>query len=132
MVRAKLVDVEGSRERLHEAMYETLYPSRAEHSEIIDKALVFECFDEFDHIAGWVWFYRLVDEDAVWSIHAMVLPNYRKRFFSQTLVNTLSGVVYALGCDTVRAENDNMDLLVHFGGIQTDEGVDLQLPFFWS
>ena len=132
MVRAKVIDIEGSRTRLEEAMAEIHYPFRSLHYSILDYAFIIECFDERDNIAGWLWFYSTENEEHVWTIHAIVLPNYRKRFFTRSLVNTVSGLIYAVGCEIVRGENENQDLLYHFGATKTVDGVDLQLPFFWS
>jgi len=131
-IKAQVIDLEGSRLRLEDAMSETCYPNRHLHFHILEKAIVFECTDERELIAGWLWFYSTLGEEHVWTIHAMVLPNYRKKFFSRSLVNTVSGVLYALGCEIVRGENENQELLYHFGATKTVDGVDLQLPFFWS
>jgi len=132
MIRAQLVDIEGSRDRLYEMMYEIGYPATKEHARDIDKALVFECWDtDEDVVAGYVWFYRIDDEPETWVIHALVIEYYQQRFFTRNLVDTISGVVYALGCDVVLAENANKDLLMHFGATETDRGCELLLPFFW-
>ena len=131
-IKAQVIDLEGSRARLEDAMEEIQYPFKSLHYSILHLAIVFECVDERGHIAGWLWFYSTENEEHVWTIHAIVLPNYRLRFFSRSLVNTVSGVLYALGCEIVRGENENQELLYHFGATKTENGVDLQLPFFWS
>jgi len=130
MIRAELIDIEGSRDRLYEMMYEIDYPAIKDHARIIDRALVFECW-HLNVVAGYVWFYRIRDESETWVIHALVTEYYKNRFFTRNLVNTISGSIYALGCDVVLAENANKELLMHFGAIETKRGCELSLPFFW-
>lgn len=130
MIRPLLADQEESRQRLVGAMFETDYPYAEEHEKIIDYAIVFEGMDG-DDIAGYVWFYRMAENESVWAIHLMVFDGYKGRFFRRSVVNSFFGAMYSLGCDIVRAENWHQDLLLRVGGKQNSEFVDLKLPHIW-
>lgn len=130
MIRPHLLDQDGARERLADAMVRTEYPHLDAHLGIIDNAIVFECMDG-EKIAGYVWFYRILGDEGVWTIHVLVLDGHQRQFFYRSVVNSFFGAMYSLGCDTVRAENDNQDMLRRVGGKQTGEYVDLQLPHIW-
>ena len=130
MVRPILDDQPALRQRLLHVMEEIDYPYQTHHENIIDHAIVFEC-SENGQIAGYLWFYRILGSEHIWTVHMLVLKNFRKRFFNRSLVNAICGTVYALGCDIVRAENDYQDWLVRLAGVQINDHVDLSLPYSW-
>ena len=130
MIRPLLADQEDLRRLLSEWMDRLDYPYADAHREIIDNALVFECA-KGDDLAGFLWFYRLEGEETVYAIHAMVLPKYRRRFFSRTLVNAVSGALFCLGATKVRAENSYQELIERLSGQRNEDYVDLDLPFTW-
>ncbi len=118
---------------LWETMEETSYPYRHYHDEIMDHAFVLSIVDtETSELAGYFWFYRLADNETEYSIHLLVLPGHKKRFFSRTLVNACLNLMWVLGCDTVIAENANHELLLRVGGYMNDEDeAVLTLPHEW-
>ena len=130
MIRPLLADQEDLRRLLSEWMDRLDYPYADAHREIINNALVFECA-KGDDLAGFLWFYRLEGEETVYAIHAMVLPKYRRRFFSRTLVNAVSGALFCLGATKVRAENSYQELIERLSGQRNEDYVDLDLPFTW-
>ena len=130
MVRPILDDQPALRQRLLHVMTEIEYPHCSQHEAMIENAIIFECSDE-GKIAGYLWFYRILNQEHIWTVHMLVLNNFRKRFFNRSLVNSICGTVYALGCDIVRAENDFQDWLIRLKGNQFDGYVDLSLPFCW-
>lgn len=130
MIRPLLADQEDSRRLLLQYMADLEYPYTTAHKDILENALVFECV-KGDDLAGFLWFYRLYGEETVYAIHAMVLPKYRKRFFSRTLVNAISGALFCLGATKVRAENSYQDFIERLSGKRYEDYVDLDLPFTW-
>jgi hypothetical protein len=122
-----------ARESLDEIMEETQYPHRHAHRDIIDSAFILSIVDtESDVLAGYCWFYRLEENIERYSLHLLVLPNYRKRFFSRTIVNSVLNLMWVLGCNTVVVENTNQELLLRVGGYMNEEDeVLLQLPHEW-
>jgi len=122
-----------ARESLDEIMEETQYPHRHAHREILDSAFILSIVDtESDVLAGYCWFYRLEESIERYSLHLLVLPNYRKRFFSRTIVNSVLNLMWVLGCNTVVVENTNRELLLRVGGYMNEEDeAFLHLPHEW-
>jgi GNAT superfamily N-acetyltransferase len=92
---------------------------------------VFTC-EVKDKIAGFIWCYGLDGDETTWAIHAMVLPDYQKRFFTRRLVNTLFSVAWVSGVDRVLVENSQTEMLLRVGGYMTDDGAALDLPHKWG
>jgi len=122
-----------ARQSLEEVMEETAYPHRFNHHKIMDNAFIVSIVDtETSTLAAYFWFYRLAQNETHYSIHLLVLPEHKKKFFSRTLVNACLNLMWILGCDTVVAENANHDLLLRVGGYMNDEGeAVLPLPHEW-
>lgn len=133
MLRPVIDPPEEAREALLDVMEETCYPYTAKHIPIIENAFVVSIIDEERNVlAGYMWFYRLEEDEQRFSLHLVVLPEYRKRFFSRTLVNSILSLIWVLGCDTLVVENTNKDMLVRIGGyMNSDDEAELPLPHEW-
>ena len=133
MLRPVIDEQPEAREELDEVMEETQYPHRHNHRKILDNAFIISIVDtEKEVLAGYCWFYRLADNEDQYSLHLMVMPNYQKRFFSRTIVNSVLNLMWVFGCDTVVVENSNQELLLRVGGCvnEEDEAI-LHLPHEW-
>jgi GNAT superfamily N-acetyltransferase len=131
VVRPRIGSQDKARELLYDHLVETNYPFLDGHAEILEYAVVFVCLSE-ESIAGFSWFYMLEDDDETWVMHLSVLPEFQKRFFSRTFINTLFSTCYAMGCNAILVENQSGDILERIGGkAQPDGSVILKLPFIW-
>lgn len=117
-------------EDLWDAMMELEYPHRDDHELILDEALVFSCIAENGDLAGYIWFYTLEEHPKHMTMHALVIPEYRKRFFSRRLLTSVFNTLWTLGIDTVVVEADSKELLMQLGGEETKLGVELKLPWY--
>ena len=133
MLRPVIDDQENAREMLSDIMEETAYPHRHAHDKIMHHAFIISIVDtESDTLAGCCWFYCLADDETRYSLHLIVLPNYKKRFFSRKIVNSTLNLMWVLGCDTVCVENSNQELLLRVGGyMNEDDEALLDLPHEW-
>jgi GNAT superfamily N-acetyltransferase len=133
MLRPVIDNQDEAREHLDDIMEETAYPYRHYHHRIMDHAFIVSIVDtETSTLAGYFWFYRLQEDETHYSIHLLVLPSYKKKFFSRTLVNACLNLMWILGCDTVVAENANHELLLRVGGYMNNEDeAMLTLPHEW-
>jgi GNAT superfamily N-acetyltransferase len=131
VIRPRVHDAKLSQDALLDYMRHTNYPYLEAHERIIDYAFVFTC-EVKDKIAGFIWCYALDEDETTWAVHAMVLPDYQKRFFSRRLVNTLLGVAWVSGVDRVLVENSQTEMLLRVGGYMTDDGAMLDLPHKWG
>lgn len=131
VVRPIIGDQERARELLYDHLVDTDYEFLDEHADILRYAAVFVCFSGAD-IAGYIWFYQLEEDEYTWVVHISIVPRFRKRFFSRTMINTLFPACYAMGCNAVLAENESSEILERIGGeAQPDGSVILNLPFIW-
>lgn len=131
MIRPILGDQDAAREELYSHLEETDYEFLQDHADILKYAAVFVCFSG-EYIAGYIWFYQWEEDPHTWIVHISIVPEYRKRFFSRTMINTLFPACYALGCNAVLAENESSEILERIGGkAQPDGSVLLELPFIW-
>jgi hypothetical protein len=133
MLRPVIEEQTEAREHLLGAMIETAYPYQSHHHKMLDNAFVVTIVDtRNDAEAGYFWFYALAEAETRYSIHLLVLPNHKKRFFSRTLINTCLSLMWVLGCNNVSVENSNTDLLLRIGGELNDDGeAVLSLPHEW-
>ena len=130
MVRPHLDDQDVARQRLLDAMVEHEYPYLDVHREIIDYAIVLTCRKDGE-IAGFIWFYNTEGKEGTWTIHFLVIPEYRKRFFSRNMGNAIAGTIWALGCNSVVAENSYKEWMYRLGGYDVEDGVQCDLPWKW-
>tara|TARA_R100000329_G_scaffold81655_1_gene69621 strand:+ start:852 stop:1217 length:366 start_codon:yes stop_codon:yes gene_type:complete len=107
------------------------YPYLEAHSRIIDYAFVVTC-EVKDKIAGFFWCYAVEDEETTWTAHALILPDYQRRFFSRRLMNALFSVAWVSGVNKLIVENSQTDLLLRMGGYMTEDGAALDLPHKWG
>ncbi len=131
VVRPIIGDQDQARELLYDHLVETDYEFLDDHADILRYAVVFVCFSGED-VAGFIWFYRMEEDDTTWIVHISLASRYKKRFFSRGMINTLFPTCYALGCNAVLAENESSEILERIGGeALPDGGVLLNLPFIW-
>ena len=130
MVRPHLDDQDEARKRLLEAMVDQEYPCIESHEPIIQYAIVFTC-RKGDEVAGFIWFYNMAEKEGTWTIHFLVLPEYRKRFFWRNMGNAIAGTIWSLGCNSVVAENSYKEWMYRLGGYDTEDGVQCDLPWKW-
>lgn len=131
MIRPRVHDAELSQAALLDYMRGTDYPYMQWHEPIIDYAFVFTC-EAGDEVAGFIWCYVLEEDETAWTVHALVRPEYQKRFFSRRLVNTLLATAWVSGIDRVIVENSQTELLLRIGGYETEDGAELKLPHKWG
>lgn len=116
---------------LLEHMREYDYPYTEAHEELIDYSFVVTCVDG-DEVAGFFWCYSLSGDEATWTAHALVVPQYQRRFFSRRMMNILFGIAWACGADRILVENTQTDMLLRMGGYAAnDDGALLDLPHQW-
>lgn len=131
VVRPILGDQDEARKLLYEHLEETDYEFLEEHADILQYAAVFVCFSK-EYIAGYIWFYQWEEDPYTWIVHISIVPEFRKRFFSRMMINTLFPACHAMGCNAVMAENQSSEILERIGGeAQPDGSVILKLPFIW-
>ena len=130
LVTPILAEQDSSREALLSAMWKFHYPHAAAHEEIFHNATVFTCCHD-DDLAGFIWFYRLLEDESIWSTHVLVVDNYQKRFWSRCLIDSIFGCVYCLGCRSVRVEGDSIDFAIRLGADLDGDRAHFQLPFIW-
>jgi len=107
------------------------YPYLEEHRRIIDYAFVVTC-EVNDKIAGFFWCYAVEGDEATWTAHTLILPDYQRRFFSRRLMNSLFSVAWVSGVDRILVENSQTEMLLRMGGHMTDDGAVLDLPHKWG
>lgn len=130
MVRPRVYDAKLSQDVLLDHMRAFEYPHLEAHEKIIDYAFVVTCEVE-GSIAGFLWCYAVQGDQSTWTAHALVLPDYQRRFFSKRLMNVLFGVAWVSGADKILVENSHTELLLRMGGYMTDDGAALDLPHQW-
>lgn len=131
MIRPRIHDAQLSQDVLLDYMQRYDYPYLKEHRPIIENAFVVTC-EVKDKIAGFFWCYAIENDEATWTAHTLILPDYQKRFFSRRIMNTLFGVAWVSGVDRILVENSQTDLLLRMGGYMTDDGAVLDLPHKWG
>ena len=130
MVRPRVYDAKLSQDVLLDYMRAFEYPHLEAHKKIIDYAFVVTC-EVKGSIAGFFWCYCLEEDRGIWAAHALVLPDYQKRFFSRRLMNTLFALAWCSGADKILVENHHTEMLLRMGGDMTDCGAMLDLPHQW-
>lgn len=131
MIRPRIHDAKLSQDALLDHMRMLDYPYLEAHEKIIDYAFVVTC-ESKGKIAGFLWCYALEEDQSVWTAHAMILPDYQKRFFSKRLMNALFSVAWVSGVDKILVENSHTEMLLRMGGYMTDDGAVLDLPHKWG
>lgn len=130
MIRPLLRSDDHEADRLFDLMVDMDYPHIDDHQDKLDYAIMFRCEYE-DATAGYIWFYRLEEFHEKYVMHAIVKPEYQSRFFSRTLLTTAFNLLWAVGASNIVVEDDYGDLLIRVGGVETDLGVEIDLPFRW-
>ncbi len=131
MIRPRIHDAKLSQDALLDYMQRYDYPYLKEHRRIIDHAFVVTC-EVKDKIAGFFWCYAVEGDEATWTAHTLILPDYQKRFFNRRLMNSLFSVAWVSGVDRILVENSQTDMLLRMGGYMTDDGAVLDLPHKWG
>lgn len=131
MIRPRIHDAKLSQDALLGCMQQYDYPYLKEHRRIIDHAFVVTC-EVKDKIAGFFWCYAVEGDEATWTAHTLILPDYQKRFFNRRLMNSLFSVAWVSGVDRILVENSQTDMLLRMGGYMTDDGAVLDLPHKWG
>lgn len=131
MIRPRIHDAKLSQDALLDYMQRYDYPYLKEHRRIIDHAFVVTC-EVKDKIAGFFWCYAVEGNEATWTAHTLILPDYQKRFFNRRLMNSLFSVAWVSGVDRILVENSQTDMLLRMGGYMTDDGAVLDLPHKWG
>lgn len=131
MIRPRIYDAKLSQDALLDYMQRYDYPYLKEHRRIIDHAFVVTC-EVKDKIAGFFWCYAVEGDEATWTAHTLILPDYQKRFFNRRLMNSLFSVAWVSGVDRILVENSQTDMLLRMGGYMTDDGAVLDLPHKWG
>lgn len=131
MIRPRVHDAQLSQAALLDCMRDSDYPFLSWHEPIIDYAFVFTC-EAGDEVAGFIWCYVLAEDDTAWTVHALVKPEYQKRFFSRRLVNAMLATAWVSGIDRVIVEDSHAEMLMRVGGYETDDGMELKLPHKWG
>lgn len=131
MIRPRIYDAKLSQDALLGCMQQYDYPYLKEHRRIIDHAFVVTC-EVKDKIAGFFWCYAVEGDEATWTAHTLILPDYQKRFFNRRLMNSLFSVAWVSGVDRILVENSQTDMLLRMGGYMTDDGAVLDLPHKWG
>ncbi len=130
MIRPRVRDIDETKRELLDAMRRFDYPHTDAHEKILDYAFVVPC--EADGVtAGFFWCYAVAEDEATWTAHALVFPDYQRRFFSRRLMNTLFGVAWTAGADRILVENTQTVMLLRMGGYERDDGAVLDLPHEW-
>ena len=131
MIRPRIHDAKLSQDALLDYMQRYDYPYLKEHRRIIDHAFVVTC-EVKDKIAGFFWCYAVEGDEATWTAHTLILPDYQKRFFNRRLMNSLFSVAWVSGVDRILVENSQTVMLLRMGGYMTDDGAVLDLPHRWG
>ncbi len=131
MIRPRIHDAKLSQDALLDYMQRYDYPYLKEHRRIIDHAFVVTC-EVKDKIAGFFWCYAVEGDEATWTAHTLILPDYQKRFFNRRLMNSLFSIAWVSGVDRILVENSQTDMLLRMGGYMTDDGAVLDLPHKWG
>ena len=131
VIRPRIHDAKLSQDALLDYMQRYDYPYLKEHRRIIDHAFVVTC-EVKDKIAGFFWCYAVEGNEATWTAHTLILPDYQKRFFNRRLMNSLFSVAWVSGVDRILVENSQTDMLLRMGGYMTDDGAVLDLPHKWG
>tara|TARA_E500000318_G_scaffold44394_1_gene42002 strand:- start:225 stop:620 length:396 start_codon:yes stop_codon:yes gene_type:complete len=131
VIRPRIHDAKLSQDALLDYMQRYDYPYLKEHRRIIDHAFVVTC-EVKDKIAGFFWCYAVEGDEATWTAHTLILPDYQKRFFNRRLMNSLFSVAWVSGVDRILVENSQTDMLLRMGGYMTDDGAVLDLPHKWG
>jgi len=130
VIRPRVHDAQLSQNVLLDYMERYDYPFLEEHRNIIDYAFVVTC-ETKDKIAGFLWCYVLNEDPSTWTAHALVVPDYQKRFFTRRLMNVLFGLAWVSGVNKLMVENSQTELLLRMGGRMEDESAVLDLPHIW-
>jgi len=129
-VRLRLSSQVEARQLLYDHLEETDYEFFDDHVDLLQHSLIFVAKAD-DRAAGFFWLYGLEEDEDTWAIHCSVVEEFKRQFFSRTLMNTLYLTCYSLGCNAILAESENSDLLGRMGGEETPDGVIVRLPFIW-
>ena len=130
MIRPRIHDAELSQQVLLDHMRQFDYPYLEAHEAIISHAFVVTC-EARDGIAGFLWCYADEKDETTWIAHALILPDYQKRFFSRRLMNSLFAVAWVSGVNRILVENSQTEMLLRMGGYMTNDGAVLDLPHQW-
>lgn len=132
MLRPILGDQDILKDSLDLHLESTDYVWYDEHADLIPHSLVYNIIDDTEAVTvGYIWFYKLEEDQRVWPVHVSVVEDYKRRFFCRNMVNTIFATNWALGCDEIIAENDNADILIRMGGKPDNGGASLKLPHIW-
>lgn len=116
---------------LNLAFLEFDYRFAEDHREILEHAVIFTILDRDGDTAGFIWFYRLADNPDNWVVHLMAFPEFRKRFFCRTMVNSIFATLYCLGCHRIVAERESKEILLRMGAELINGEAILELPAKW-
>lgn len=127
-LRPILGDQPESIEALRTAMDVWDYPYAREHDELLQYAVVFTIVMG-EEMAGYIWFYRIRENDRVWAFHALAFPKHQGHFLTRDVLEQIGGAIYCLGADSVLIDGEWAEFATRFGGHQEHDGTYIDLPY---